>query len=76
VAKHGALPNRYRVLLEPAARKKTPKVKKPARVSTRREPAQSVEVKVPEPVVPTQKRGGRRRKDPRQLRQVEQTVLF
>jgi|ERR1019366_1800401 hypothetical protein len=40
VKKHGALPNRYRVLLEPAAPNKIPKAKKPARAS-RREPTQS-----------------------------------
>jgi len=77
VAKHGALPNRYRVLLEPAAPQKIPVAKKPARVSRRSPPAQAVEVKVPAPAAPPQKRtGGRRRKDPTPLRHVERPNLF
>ncbi len=69
VKKHGALPNRYRVLLEPAAPKKIPRAKRLSRPVRRPAPP-------PEPAVVTQKRGGRRRKDASQLRQVEQTVLF
>jgi len=70
VKKHGALPNRYRVILEPAAPKKTPKAKKPARPLRRPEPP-------PEQVAPPQKRaGGRRRKDSRPLIHVEIPNLF
>jgi hypothetical protein len=61
VKKHGALPNRYRVLLEPAAPNKIPKAKKPARAS-RREPP-------PEPAAPTRKGTSGRRKDPDRLPQ-------
>jgi hypothetical protein len=39
VAKHGALPNRYRVLLEPAVPQKISVAKKPARASKRRKAA-------------------------------------
>jgi hypothetical protein len=48
VKKYGALPNRYRVLLESAAPRKMSVAKKPARASKRPTPAQAVEVKVPE----------------------------
>jgi hypothetical protein len=65
VAKHGALPNRYWVLLEPAAPKNVPKTKKPVRPLRRREP-------LPEQAAPPQKRtGGRRRKDSGPLLVVE-----
>jgi hypothetical protein len=77
VAKHGALPNRYRVLLEPAAPQKIPAAKKPARASKRSRPTKIVEVKVPAPTAPPQKRtGGRRRKEPRPLLHVERPNLF
>ena len=77
VAKHGALPNRYRVLLEPAAPQKMSVAKKPARASKRPTPAQAVEVKVPERESPPQKRTvGRRRKDSFPLRHVERANLF
>jgi len=77
VAKHGALPNRYRVLLEPAAPQKMSVAKKPARASKRPTPAQAVEVKVPERESPPQKRTvGRRRKDSPPLRHVERANLF
>ena len=77
VAKHGALPNRYRVLLEPAAPQKISVAKKPARASKRPKPAQAVEVKVPERESPPQKRtAGRRRKDSPSLLHVERPNLF
>jgi hypothetical protein len=77
VKKHGALPNRYLVPLEPAAPQKLPVAKKPARASKRSTPAQAVEVKVPAPAAPPQKRtGGRRRKDSPPLRHVERANLF
>jgi len=77
VAKYGALPNRYRVLLEPAAPQKIPVAKKPARASRRSTPAQAVEVKVPEREAPPQKRaGGRRRKDSPPLPHVERPDLL
>jgi len=77
VKKHGALPNRYRVLLEPAAPQKITAPKKPARASKRPTPAQAVEVKVPERESPPQKRtGDRRRKDPTPLPQVERASLL
>jgi hypothetical protein len=77
VAKHGALPNRYRVLLEPAAPQKMSVAKKPARASKRPKPAQAVEVKVPERAAPPQKRAGaRQRKDSPQLQQVERPNLL
>src|SRR5450759_4438604 len=56
VKKHGALPNRYRVLLEPAAPQKIPVAKKSARASKRPEPTKAVEVKVPVRALPPQKR--------------------
>jgi hypothetical protein len=77
VAKYGALPNRYRVLLEPAAPLKIPLAKKPARASKRARPAQAVEVNLPVRAAPPQKRaGGRRRKDSPPLRHVERANLF
>jgi hypothetical protein len=77
VKKHGALPNRYRVLLEPAAPQKIPVAKKPARASKRPKPAQAVEVKIPELTSPPQKQtGGRRRKEVPPLRHVERPDLF
>ena len=77
VAKHGALPNRYRVPLEPAAPQKIPVAKKSARASKRSTPAQAVEVKVPAPAAPPQTRtGGRRRKDSPPLRHVERANLL
>jgi hypothetical protein len=76
-AKYGALPNRYRVLLEPAAPRKMSVEKKPARASKRPKPAQAVEVKVPERESPPQKRtGGRRRKDSPPLQHVERANLL
>src|ERR1035441_7380112 len=48
VKKHGALPNRYRVLLEPAAPQKTSVAKKPARASKRPKPTPAADVKLPE----------------------------
>jgi hypothetical protein len=77
VAKYGALPNRYRVLLEPAAPRKMSVAKKPARASKLSTPAQAVKVKVPERESPPQKRtAGRRRKDSPPLRHVERANLF
>jgi hypothetical protein len=77
VKKHGALPNRYRVLLEPAAPEKMSVAKKPARASKRPTPAQAVEVKVPVRESPPQKRtAGRRRKDSPPLLHVERANLF
>jgi len=76
VKKHGALPNRYRVLLEPAAPQKIPVAKKPARASKRPEPARVVEVKVPERAVAQKRAGGRRRKESRPLLHVERPDLF
>jgi hypothetical protein len=75
VAKHGALPNRYRVLLEPEAPQKIPVAKKPTRASKRPKPA--VEVKAPAPAALPQKRTGRRRrKEARPLLHVERPNLF
>jgi hypothetical protein len=77
VAKHGALPNCYRVLLELAAPQKIPVAKKPARASKRLTPTKIVEVKVPERAAPPQKRTGRRRrKDSPSLLHVERPNLF
>ena len=78
VAKHGALPNRYRVHLEPAAPQGIPAAKKPARASAKRSrPTKIVEVKVPAPAAPPQKRtGGRRRKDSPPLPHFERPNLF
>jgi hypothetical protein len=77
VAKHGALPNRYRVLLESAAPQKITVAKKLARASKRPKPTPAVEVKVPAPAAPPQKRGvGRRRKDSPPLPHVERPNLF
>ena len=75
VAKHGALPNRYRVLLEPAEPQNIPTAKKPAQKSKRTMPAR-VEVKTPERAVPQERAGGRRRKESRPLLQVERPDLF
>ena len=77
VKKHGALPNRYRVLLESAAPQKIPVAKKPARASKRSKPAPAVEVNLPVRAAPPQKRaGGRRRKEAPPLRHVERANLF
>jgi hypothetical protein len=77
VKKHGALPNRYRALLEPAVPQKISVAKKPARTSKRPKPAKAVEVKVPERAAsPQKRRGGRRRKDSPPLRHVERPNLF
>ena len=76
VKKHGALPNRYRVLLEPAAPDKIPVAKKPARASKRLEPARAVKAKVAPVAVPQKRTGGRRRKDSSPLLQVEIPNLF
>jgi hypothetical protein len=77
VKKHGALPNRYRVLLEPAAPQKIPAPKKPARASKRPTPAQAVEVNSPVLAAPPQKRTSRRRrKEARPLLHVERANLF
>jgi hypothetical protein len=77
VAKYGALPNRYRVLLEPAAPLKMSVAKKPARASKRPQPAPAVEAKLPVRESPPQKRtGGRRRKDSPSLLHVERPNLF
>jgi DNA-binding transcriptional ArsR family regulator len=69
--KRGALPNRYRVLLDSPAPRKATKAKKPARASRRPAPTQVVKPSVSKTAVPRQKGTGRRRKDPRQLLQVE-----
>jgi hypothetical protein len=74
VKKHGALPNRYRVLLEPAAPQKIPKARKPA--LRRREPARAVKAKGAPVAVPQKRTGGRRRKDSSPLLQVEIPNLF
>jgi hypothetical protein len=77
VPKHGALPNRYRVLLEPATAHKIPLAKQRARASNWPTPAQTVEVKVPERESPPQKRtAGRRRNDSPPLPHVERANLF
>jgi hypothetical protein len=77
VAKHGALPNRYRVLLEPAALPKIPVAKKPARASKRPKATKAVDVNSPVRAAPPQKRtGGRRRKEARPLLHVERPNLF
>ena len=76
VKKRGALPNRYRVLLEPAVPQKVPVAKKPARASKRPKPAPAVEAKLPVRESPPQKRpGGRRRKDSPPLLHVERSNL-
>ena len=75
VKKHGALPNRYRVLLKPAAPKDIAKAKRPARRRT--EPARTVKASVPEPAaVPQKCPGGRRRKDSRPLLVIKVPDLF
>src|ERR1017187_8431461 len=77
VKKHGALPNRYRVLLEPAAPQKIQVAKKPARASKRPKATKAVEVKSPVRAVSPQKRtGGRRRKEAPTLLHVERPNLF
>src|ERR1017187_6994753 len=77
VKKHGALPNRYRVLLEPAAPQKILVAKKPARASKRSTPGKAIDVKVPELTSPPQKQtSGRRRKEPRPVVHVERANLF
>jgi hypothetical protein len=77
VKKKGALPNRYRVLLESAAPQKMSVAKKPARASKRPKPTKIIDVKVPERESPPQKRiAGRRRKDSPPLRHVERANLF
>jgi hypothetical protein len=77
VAKHGALPNRYLVPLEPAAPQKIPVAKKPARASKRPKATKAVEVKSPVRAVSPQKRtGGRRRKAVPPLLHVERPNLF
>ena len=77
VPKHGALPNCYRVLLEPAAPKKIAKAKRPVRVSRRRVPTRVVKASVPKQVAPPQKQtGGQRRKDADQPSRYEQTILI
>jgi hypothetical protein len=77
VKKHGALPNRYRVLLEPAAPQKIPVATKPARASKRSTPGKAIDVKVPELTSPPQKQtSGRRRKEPRPVVHVERANLF
>ena len=77
VKKHGALPNRYRVLLEPAAPQKIPVAKKPARASKRPKATKAVEVKSPVRAVSPQKRtGGRRRKEAPPLLHVERPNLL
>lgn len=77
VAKYGALPNRYRVLLEAATPQKILVAKKPARASKRSTPAKIVKVKVAATAAYPQKRtGGRRRKDSPPLQHVERPNLF
>ena len=77
VKKYGALPNRYRVLLEPAAPNKILVAKQPARASKRPKPARVVKASVPEPaVVPLKRTGGRRRRNSRPLIQVPIPNLF
>jgi hypothetical protein len=77
VKKHGALPNRYRVLLEPAAPKKIAKAQKPVRASRRPVPSQVVKASVPKQAAQPQKRtGGWRRKDADQPARYEQTILI
>ena len=77
VKKHGALPNRYRVLLEPAAPQKIPVAKKPSRASKRPKPTPAADVKIPELTSPPQKQTGvRRRKEQRFLIHVERANLF
>jgi hypothetical protein len=77
VPKYGALPNRYRVLLEPAAPNKILVAKKPARGSKRPKPAKIVEVKVAATAAyPPKRTGGRRRKDSPPLQHVERPNLF
>lgn len=69
VPKHGSLPSRYLVVLEPSAAKTTPKSKKPVRRLRRPAPP-------PKQAGARQKRsGGRRRKDSDQPR-YEQTILI
>ena len=70
VKKHGALPNRYRVLLEPAAPKKIPKAKKPVR--RLRRPAPLLEPAA----APQKRRGERRRKNSNPPSRYEQTILI
>ena len=77
VAKHGALPNRYLVPLEPAAPQKIPVEKKPARASKRPKATKAVEVNSPVRAAPPQKRTSRRRrKEARPLLHVERANLF
>jgi hypothetical protein len=77
VKKHGALPNRYRVLLEPAAPQQTSVATKPARASKRPKPTPAADVKIPELTSPPQEQtGGRRRKEQRFLIHVERANLF
>lgn len=77
VKKHGALPNRYRVLLESAAPQKISVAKKSARASKRPKATKAVEVKSPVRAVSPQKRtGGRRRKEAPPLLHVERPNLF
>lgn len=76
VKKHGALPNSYRVLLEPTALDKIPLAKKPAPSSKRPEPARAVKAKVAPVPVPQKRTGGLRRKESRPLVQVEIPDLF
>jgi DNA-binding MarR family transcriptional regulator len=70
VEKRGALPNRYRVLLEEAAPQKIAKAKK--RVLPFRRPAPAAEKAAP----PQKRAGRRRRKDSRQQLDVEIPDLF
>ena len=77
VKKHGALPNCYRVLLEPAVPDKILVAKKPKRASKQPKPARAVKASVPDPaVVPLKGTGGRRRKNSRPLIQVKIPSLF
>ena len=77
VKKYGALPNRYRVLLEPAAPSKILVAKQPARASKRPKPARVVKASVPElAVVPLKRTGGGRRRNSRPLIQVPIPNLF